>query len=138
MTQRTLALDDDDVRGLTLESGNNLVLDLAGTELWDERVERDAVLASLDQRRLPGADQDGPDPVGVQRLHEQRGSGALADRAVGAQDRDPGAGHIEDPAREQVQVPLVLGSPDVGDGDAGQRRRGRELGVVGEELVQTR
>ena len=47
-------------------------------------------------------------PAGVEGLDEQRRRGALADRSVGAEHRDAGAGDVEDPAGEQVEVLRVL------------------------------
>ena len=59
VAERPLALDDDHVGVLPLERRHHLVLDLARAELGDERVERHAVLAALDQGGLTRADQDG-------------------------------------------------------------------------------
>ena len=56
--------------------------------------------------------------------------------AVGAEHGDARAGHVEDPAGEQLQVLLVFRSAHIGDGDAGEERGRGELGVVVEELVQ--
>src|SRR6201999_2233179 len=136
MAERALALDHDHVRVLTLERGDDLVLDLARAELGDKRIQRDAVLPALDQGGLTGADHDRLDAARVERLDQQGGGGALPDRPVGTQDRDPGTCDIEDPAGEQVQVPLGLRSAYICDGDAGDQRCRHELGVVVEELVQ--
>src|SRR6202020_3400252 len=76
------------------------------------------------------------DAMRVQRLDQQGGGGALPDCPVCTQDRDPGAGDVEDPAGEQVQVALVLRSAYIGDGDAGDHGCRHEFGVVVEELVQ--
>ena len=119
VAERALALDDDDVGVLALEGRDHLVLDLAGAELRHQGVERDAVLAALDDRGLAGADQDGVDAAGVERLDEQGGGGALADGAVGAEHGDARAGHVEDAAREEVEVLLGLRAAHVGDGHAG-------------------
>ena len=42
VAERALALDHDHVRVLTLERSDDLVLDLARTELGDQRIQRDA------------------------------------------------------------------------------------------------
>ena len=65
---------------------------LAGAELGRDGVERDAVAGALDQAGLAGADHDGRDAAVVERPGEDRGGGALADGAVGAEHRDPRAG----------------------------------------------
>src|SRR6202042_1798980 len=120
----------------TFERGDDLVLDLARAELGDQRIQRDAVLTALDQGGLTGADHDRLDAARVQRLDQQGGGGALPDRPVRTQDRDPGTCDVEDPAGEQVQVALVLRPAYIGDGDAGDHGCRHELGVVVEELVQ--
>ncbi len=75
-------------------------------------------------------------PLRLQRLDQQGGGGALPDRPVGTQDRDPGAGDVEDSPGEQVQVALFLRPAYIGDGDAGDHGGRHEFGVVVEEFVQ--
>ena len=75
-------------------------------------------------------------PRVVQRLHQEGGGGALADRAVRAEHGDPRAGDVEDAAGEQLQVLLVARAAYVGDGHAVQQAGGHELGVVVEEVVE--
>src|SRR3546814_491226 len=135
IAERALALHDDDVGVLALERGHHLRLHLARAELRDERVESHSVLPALDDGGLAGAHHHCLDTAGVEGPDEQRCGGALADRAVGAEHGDPRAGHVEDAAREQLQVLLLLGLADVRHGHAGQEARGDELGVVVQELV---
>src|SRR5690606_1282441 len=45
-------------------------------------------------------------------------------------------GDVGDPSGEELEVLLLLGTPDVGDGHAGEQAGGDELGVVVEELVE--
>jgi len=100
VAERPLTFDHDDVGVLPLERGDDLVLDLAGTELGHEGVQRDAVLAALHDRGLTGADQDGLDTPVVQRAHKQGRGGALAYRAVGAEDGNAWA----DPAIRKASI----------------------------------
>ncbi len=136
MAESALALDDDHVGVLRLEGAHHLVLHLARAELRHEGVEGHAVPAALDDRGLTGADEHGPDADRAEGIHQQDGGGALADGAVGAEHGDARAGHGVDAARVEVQLGGRLRPADVEDGDAREQRRGGELDVVGEELVQ--
>ncbi len=115
VAQRALAFDDDHVRTLDLEGLDDRRLELAGDELRRDRVERDAVPRSLDQGRLAGADHHGPDTRFAQCAGQDRGRGALADRAVRAEHGDPRTGDLVDPPREHVQVRLGARASNIGD-----------------------
>jgi hypothetical protein len=136
VAQRALSLDDDDVRVLALERRDDLGLDLARAELGNECVQGDAVLATQHDRGLARADEDGPDSSLVQGADEQGGGGALPDRAVRTEHRDPRAGDVEDAPGEEPEVLLVPGATYVGDGHAVQEGGRHELGVVVEEVVE--
>ena len=136
MAESSLTFDHDDVGAFVLERGDDLRFDFAGTELRHRRIQRDGVLRPLDERGLPGADHDRLDASGVECLDQEGGGRALADRPVCAENGDPGAGHIEDAAREQLQVLPILGATHIRDRHAGDERGGREFRIVVEEFVQ--
>ena len=102
--QAPLTLDDDHLGPLVVPRAPHRVLDLAGHEIADQAVQHDAVARSLQPRRLPGTDHDAGMARRIEGIVEQPGRGPLADRRVGAEERDLERLDLGDLAVEKVQL----------------------------------
>ncbi len=89
IAQRRLALEQDQIGSRLARAGDDRALELAGDEVVRRRVEDEAVAVPLQPAGLPGGDELRREPALAQAVEQEGRRGALAERAIGAENRHP-------------------------------------------------
>ena len=113
IAQGRLSFDQDDIGIRLRRAAENGVFQFAGDEIVERGIEDESIFPALEPAGLAGVDHVGAHAGFVAGVHQQAGGRALAECAIGSQDRDHRRAQMQDFPGPEMQIFPRLGFADI-------------------------